>query len=184
MSRDRAVGLEAATPGEIQSGGLGFTVEWGFADSPFGLCSIGWIPQGVCHMAFHDSPQGFPDELLRGWPRAGFSRNDKLAARMAERIFQKRTRMRVFVRGTAFQLKVWQALLQIPEGSLTSYSRIAAAIGSPRANRAVGTACGANPVAYLIPCHRVIHENGIVKGYRWGTERKRAMIASECPAAG
>jgi len=178
----RDLAVEAASPGEIESGGLGLTLEWGFADSPFGICSIGWNPRGVCHLAFHDSPKGFPEGMLRSWPRAGFSRNDKLAARMAGKIFQKKTGMRVFVRGTAFQLKVWRALLQVPAGSLTSYSRIASAIGTPRASRAVGTACGANPVAYLIPCHRVIHENGIVKGYRWGTERKRAMIAGECPA--
>jgi AraC family transcriptional regulator of adaptative response/methylated-DNA-[protein]-cysteine methyltransferase len=135
-------------------------------------------------MAFHDGPQGFPDGILRSWPRAGFFRNDKLAARTVEGIFQKKTGMRVFVRGTAFQLTVWRALLQVPEGSLTSYSRIASAIGNPRAGRAVGTACGANPVAWLIPCHRVIHESGAANGYRWGTERKIAMIARESPAAG
>lgn len=182
-SEDRTVVLVAASPGDIRSGGLGFSVEWGFADSPFGLCSVGWIARGVCHMAFHDGAQGIPSRLLRDWPEADFSRNDGLAARAVEGIFHKKSDLPVFVRGTAFQLRVWRALLQIPEGTLMSYSRIASSIGSPRAIRAVGTACGANPVAYLIPCHRVVHKNGSLQGYRWGTERKKAMIARESPDA-
>lgn len=178
---DLAVTLDAASPGEIKSGGQGINVEWGLGDSPFGLCSVGWNVRGVCHLAFHDEPVDFPESLGQNWPHAIFRRSDKGAFRLMSVIFQndRGREIRVFVRASGFQSKVWRALLQIPEGAMTSYSRIAVAVGAPLASRAVGTACGANPVAYLIPCHRVIRETGIVKGYRWGTERKMAMLARE-----
>ena len=124
-----------------------------------------------------------PAELLADWPHAGFSRNDRAARRVAKTNFQPRRsvrpRLKAFVRATPFQLKVWRALLRIPEGCVASYSRIARTVGHRNAVRAVGSACGANPLAWLIPCHRVIRETGIVKGYRWGETRKRALLARE-----
>ena len=156
-------------------------VEWGIAETPFGLCSLGWNSRGVCHLAFHDKDPGFPGRILDRWPNAGFLRNDKAAKTWIRKIFVKNTAERIpaFVRGSVFQLKVWRALLRIPRGSVATYSSIAAAIGNPSASRAVGTACGANPVAWLIPCHRVIRETGALGGYRWGSERKRLMLAEE-----
>ncbi|MFA7343030.1 MAG: methylated-DNA--[protein]-cysteine S-methyltransferase [Terrimicrobiaceae bacterium] len=175
------VTIEAASPGEVKSGGAGMRVEWGIAESPFGLCSLGWTGRGICHLAFCDQATGLPDELREKWGGAAFLKNEKTAKRWVREIFAKKTAGRIpaFVRGTAFQLNVWRALLRIPCGSVTTYSRIADETGHPGACRAVGAACGANPVAWLIPCHRVIRESGIVSGYRWGAERKRSMLAAE-----
>jgi AraC family transcriptional regulator, regulatory protein of adaptative response / methylated-DNA-[protein]-cysteine methyltransferase len=182
---DLLVALEAASPGEIKRRGAGLEIRWGHADSPFGSCSIGWNPRGICHLAFHDHWKGraAPDDLLENWAAAEQIRDDRGAQRWAEAIFERTIRganpLRAFVRGTTFQVKVWRALLRVPPGSLVTYGRIARAIGAPRATRAVGTACGQNPIGWLIPCHRVIRETGVVEGYRWGTDRKRAMIARE-----
>lgn len=178
---DLCVSIDAASPGEVKSRGQGMVVEWGMAESPFGHCSLGWNSRGVCHLAFHDQVGAFPDGLQERWPCAGFRQNDSGAGKWIRKIFVRggAGRIPAFVAGTSFQLKVWRALLLIPSGNLATYSSIAAAIGSPGAVRAVGTACGANPVAWLIPCHRVIRETGVVGGYRWGRERKRSMLAVE-----
>ena len=178
---DLCVSIAAASPGEIKSGGEGMLVEWGVAESPFGHCSLGWNSRGVCHMAFHDAVIGFPDGLQERWPHADFRKNDREAGKWIRKIFIRGAAGAIpaFVSGTAFQLKVWRALLLIRPGNLATYSSIASAIGNPGAVRAVGTACGANPVAWLIPCHRVIRETGVVGGYRWGRERKRSMLAVE-----
>lgn len=178
---DLLVSIDAASPGEIRAGGEGICVEWGVADSPFGICSLGWNNRGICHLAFHDKIPDFPGSLHENWPRAGFSRTDAVARKKTEEIFVRTTghSIHAFVPGTAFQLKVWRALLRIPRGSVTTYASIASAVGHPGAVRAVGTACGANPVAWLIPCHRVIRGTGAVNGYRWGVERKQAMLAVE-----
>lgn len=182
---DLLVTLEAATPGECKSGGLNMEISWGEAESPFGLCSIAWNSRGICHLAFHDQPleDRAPEELLNDWPNAHFCHNPRQASRQAGIVFRSERApqqpLKAFVRGTAFQLKVWRALVRIPEGTLASYGALAKALGDPQAARAVGTACGANPIAYLIPCHRVIRETGIVRGYRWGTDRKRILLARE-----
>jgi AraC family transcriptional regulator of adaptative response/methylated-DNA-[protein]-cysteine methyltransferase len=182
---DLLVSIEAASPGEYKNGGRGLTIEWGFAESPFGWCSLGWNARGICHLAFHESrdARGAPAALRENWPAATLARNDREAARRAKRIFNRKgpsaATLTTFVRGTPFQLKVWRALLRIPEGGVASYGAIARAIGAPKATRAVGTACGSNPVAYLIPCHRVIRETGVVRGYRWGAARKQALLAVE-----
>jgi len=175
------VTIAESSPGEVRAGGAGMRVEWGLAESPFGLCSIAWSGRGVCHLAFHDQAPGAPDALRALWPQAALSRSDRSAGRMVREIFLRKTagRISVFVSGTAFQRKVWRALLRIPWGSMEPYSSIAFAIGHPAAARAVGSACGANPVAWLIPCHRAVRANGIANGYRWGAERKRAMLAAE-----
>lgn len=185
---DLLVTIEAATPGEVKSGGSGLLIEWGAVESPFGLCTIGWTSRGICHLVFHDGEVNDPPtELSAAWPNATLKRNDEAAAGQAAIVFDPRARgstpLATFVRGTPFQIKVWRALLRIPEGNLASYRSIARAIGHAEATRAVGTACGANPVGYLIPCHRVIRETGIVQGYRWGHTRKQALLAKEALTA-
>jgi AraC family transcriptional regulator of adaptative response/methylated-DNA-[protein]-cysteine methyltransferase len=186
---DLLVTLEAATPGECKSGGLNMDIEWGEAESPFGICSIAWNARGICHLAFHDQPlKGRkPTELLTDWPNARLHHNPREAGRKAENIFSSdrdsQKPLNALVRGTEFQLKVWRALIRIPEGAVTSYGSFARALGNANAARAIGTACGANPIAYLIPCHRIIRETGVVRGYRWGSERKRILLAREAVAA-
>ena len=178
---DIVVSIVAASPREVKNGGAGMRVDWGRAESPFGPCSLGWSGRGVVHLAFCVMASGMPDELRGAWPNADFLRNERVAEKRIREIFVKNDKRRipVFVRGTAFQLKVWRALLQIPWGSVATYSSVAAAIRNPGSCRAVGTACGANPVAWLIPCHRVVHAAGAGSGYRWGAERKRTMLAAE-----
>jgi len=184
---DLLVTIEAASPGEFKSGGRGIAVHWGYVESPFGLCSLAWNRRGICHLAFYDRAGGdIPESLRDQWPNAGFTRDDLAARRLGKRIFTSQASpgaLKAFVRGSPFQLKVWRALLQIPDACVATYGRIARSIGCDKAVRAVGTACGANPIAWLIPCHRVIRETGIVKGYRWGETRKRAMLAFEAADA-
>ena len=187
---DLLVTIEAASPGEFKTGGEGMTIEWGMAESPFGLCSLGWNRRGICHLAFHNSAQDSASlaELHENWPNAQLQRSDSAARRQAKLIFDPDVSspapLKAFVRASPFQLRVWRALVRIPEGNVASYRGIAAAVGSPLASRAVGAACGSNPIAYLIPCHRVIRETGVVRGYRWGTDRKRALLAWESSRAG
>jgi AraC family transcriptional regulator of adaptative response/methylated-DNA-[protein]-cysteine methyltransferase len=187
---DLLVTIEAGSPGELKNGGQGMTIEWGFTESPFGRCSLGWNSRGVCHLVFHDAEDDVaePAELRRSWPNATLQRNDSGARGQAKAIFNPDISpdapLKAFVRATPFQLRVWRALLRIPEGHVMSYRALATAVGSSQASRAVGTACGANPIAYLIPCHRVIRETGVVQGYRWGSTRKRALLAWESTRAG
>jgi len=182
---DLMVTVESATPGEIKNGGRGMTIDWGMTASPFGWCSLGWNARGICHLAFHEAsePSRPLQRLREEWPAALLHRTDREASRLSRRIFSADPgslgELRAFVRGTPFQLKVWRALLRIPEGCVASYHQIARAVGNRGAARAVGRACGSNPIAYLIPCHRVIRETGVVKGYRWGDTRKRALLAWE-----
>lgn len=182
---DLCVNLEAASPGELKPGGAGWTIAFGFADSPFGQCLIAESPRGVCHLAFVGNEKLALAEFQNEWPRAAFEQSDATAARLAAKIFTRPgdsrlpPPLRAFVRGTPFQVRVWRALLQVPAGRLVSYGRLAGAIGQPAASRAVGAAVGQNPLAYLIPCHRVIRETGVTGNYHWGQTRKRAMIAWE-----
>ena len=188
---DLCVNLEAASPGEVKSGGEGWTIKAGFAKSPFGPCLIAESPRGICQLTFLESENGEVEwKMLRNnWSRADLSRDDDRAFHIAERIFTSPARshsepmLRAFVRGTGFQVQVWRALLQIKPGTLVSYGRLASTIGKPYAARAVGSALAKNPLAYLIPCHRVIRETGIVGDYRWGKHRKRAMVAWESATA-
>jgi len=184
---DLCVSLEAASPGEVKSGGEGWTISAGFAGSPFGTCLIGESPRGICHLSFVD-PGNFEaalSNLREDWPNARLHRDDHAASRLALRIFESpgtvpgRPAVRAFVRGTAFQIRVWRALLQTEPGTLVSYGRLAAALAQPNAARAVGTAVAQNPLAYLIPCHRVIRETGVIGNYRWGPVRKRVILAWE-----
>jgi AraC family transcriptional regulator of adaptative response/methylated-DNA-[protein]-cysteine methyltransferase len=183
---DLCVTLEAATPGDIKAGGEGWTIEVGFTESPFGTCCIGVGPRGVCHLAFVESRdrKAAAAPLAEAWPGAKLHWNNASARRLAAQIFQPRrasapVNLRAFVRATPFQVRVWRALLRVPPGALVSYGYLAAAVGKPGAARAVGTAVGNNPLAFLIPCHRVIRETGVVGEYRWGRERKRLMLGWE-----
>lgn len=181
---DLCIGLEAASPGEIKSGGAGVEITWGIADTPFGPCSVAESPRGICHLSFIDDPNTSTEsELRKTWPGASLHRDDVHAASVLKEHFSteggNRPTLRAWVRGTDFQVRVWRALLAIPPGQLTTYRRIAEAIGQPKASRAVGTAIGVNPIGILIPCHRVIRQTGVISGYRWGTGRKRSLIAWE-----
>ena len=185
---DLSVSLEAASPGEIKAAGAGWTIRAGYADSPFGQCLIAESPRGVCHLSFED---GWAC-VERDWPKADLVRDDGRAGELAQRIFvEGRTLcgrserpptlqpLKLFVKGSAFQVKVWRALLGIPEGKLASYRHLAEVVGNANASRAVGTAVGSNPIGFLIPCHRVIRGTGAIGGYRWGTVRKHAIQAWE-----
>jgi AraC family transcriptional regulator of adaptative response/methylated-DNA-[protein]-cysteine methyltransferase len=184
---DLCVALEAASPGELKSGGAGHTIVAGFADSPFGRCVIGENPRGICHLRFvEDDDDGAWHELATDWPQANLRRDDRGAARRALQIFTgpqtarpSSPALRAYVRGSAFQVRVWRALLHVGHGRVVSYRGLAAALGHPAAARAVGGAVARNPLAFLIPCHRVIRETGLTGHYRWGDARKRAMIAWE-----
>lgn len=176
---DLCVTLEAATPGEVKSGGAGWTITAGFAETPFGWCCVGKGARGICHLSFVEH-ESF-DELRRAWPAARLQRDDAMAQEVATLAFQRghMQPLHALVRGTPFQLRVWRALVRVPTGALVTYGQLAAASGNARAARAVGTAVGGNPIAYLIPCHRVIRETGVVGQFRWGRERKQVMLGWE-----
>ena len=182
---DLFVRIEAMTPGEYRLGGAGLTIGYGFADSLFGEVMIASTSRGVCHLAFCDDRHTALDRLWTRFPAARISpaspdTRDADAALAALRgDWSSAARIRLHLRGTPFQMKVWEALLRIPMGRLAAYGDVAAAIGRPGAGRAVGTAIGANPVAWLIPCHRVIRQNGEIGGYMWGAARKQAIIGWE-----
>lgn len=183
---DLCVTLEAATPGELKTRGAGQRIIYGRAASPFGDCLIAATARGVCHLEFVEpgAEAQVPGTLRAQWPAAQYTRDDERATALLAPVFRRAphagsTPLQAYVTGTAFQLRVWRALLRVPPGTLVTYKAIAAAAGAPRSARAVGNAVGSNPLAFLIPCHRVIRDTGIVGGYRWGATRKRAMLAWE-----
>lgn len=180
---DLCVKLEAATPGEIKSGGDDLEIGWGVGVTPFGNCVLAWTSRGLCHLAFAEEEyvRASVESLRQDWSKAAFVRDDEKAQDWLGNAFQSgdAPSITAWVSGTDFQLRVWRSLLAIPVGSLTSYGRLAQAIGMPKAARAVGSAVGANPLAFLIPCHRVIRETGVIGNYRWGHGRKRTLLAWE-----
>lgn len=182
---DHFVSLEAVTPGEYRKGGAGLTIEHAVHDTPFGDVFIAATPRGICKLAFLDQrdTDGHVQELNKKWPQALVRENPASTYRLVESMFGRHMEpdrpISLHVSGTNFQVSVWKALLEIPPGTVTSYSRIASEIGKPRAARAVGTAIGANPVAFLIPCHRVIQQSGRLGGYHWGETRMHAIHAWE-----
>jgi len=182
---DLFVTFEAVTPGEFKTGGTGVTLTHGFAATPFGRAHLAQTPRGLAWLAFTDaSGDAAVTELRSRWPRAHLARDDAQAAAMARRVFVERAgRVPLHVRGTNFQVQVWEALLDLGSRGPLSYSRLAEAIGRPRAARAVGQAVGDNPVAWIIPCHRVLRRDGGLGGYRWGLDRKRSMLAWELAQA-
>jgi len=182
---DLVVNAEAVTPGELQRGGAGLTVRFGFHPTLFGDCLIAVTARGICHLAFVH-PVSRDDALARlrtDWPKAELVQDQEETRSVAARAFpapdSPRRAIALHVKGTNFQLKVWNALLQVGDGAVTTYGAIAQAIGSPGGARAVGGAVGANPISYLIPCHRVIRASGELGGYAWGPDRKRVMLALE-----
>ena len=181
---DLFVTLEAMSPGEYKAGGRGLAIGYGVHDSPFGPAVIAVTRRGVCALHFLDGGKD-PEALLRGeWPRASLREDRAGTALLAGRIFAPLAARRgkplaLLVGGSNFQVKVWRALLELPFGAVSSYGGIARRIGEPAAARAAGSAIGANPIAWLIPCHRVIRESGELARYRWGARRKAAMLAWE-----
>lgn len=179
---DHFVQLEAVTPGEYRSRGQGLVIAHGAHDTPFGKIFVARTPRGVCRAAFlrgSDRAEQL-DAVRNTWPLAMLKADAQATADVAALLsaIPRRAAERplsLHVVGTNFQIAVWRALLRVPAGSAVSYSQIAAAVGSPRAVRAAGTAVGANPVAFFIPCHRVIRQSGGLGGYRWGVERKQAL---------
>jgi AraC family transcriptional regulator, regulatory protein of adaptative response / methylated-DNA-[protein]-cysteine methyltransferase len=183
---DLFVNCEAVTPGEYKRRGEGVTIEYGFHPTPFGECLLARTGRGICALRFlsASSKPVALRELRDEWAAAKFVRNDDATGEICRRIFSGAEKddgaaFHLHLRGTNFQLKVWQALLTIPAGRLANYGDLAAKIGAPKASRAVGSAVGRNPVAYLIPCHRVIRSLGVIGDYRWGRERKQTMIGWE-----
>jgi AraC family transcriptional regulator, regulatory protein of adaptative response / methylated-DNA-[protein]-cysteine methyltransferase len=180
---DLFINIEGMTPGEYKNGGKELRINYDFTDSPFGGVLIASTEKGICYMAFADDKQKAFDELKQLFPNASyFEKKDKLQAN-ALSIFSadwdRPDKIKLHLKGTGFQLKVWNMLLKIPMGSLTSYSKLAQKIDNPAASRAVGSAVGDNPVAFLIPCHRVIQSTGVLGNYHWGSTRKTAMIGWE-----
>lgn len=181
---DLFVTTEAVTPGEYKSRGAGLTIRYGIHPTPFGKCLIGLTDRGICHLGFVQSSEGGAvDELVGEWKQARMIEDFSATAPLVEPIFDlnrnRKEPLRVHLRGTNFQLKVWEALLDVPVGSVTTYANIARHIGKPTALRAVGTAVGHNPVPVLIPCHRVIRKIGEFGSYRYGSLRKKALLARE-----
>ncbi len=180
------VTVEAVSPGEYRTGGHGLTIRYGTGPTPFGPATVAVTPRGICGLAFTDSPgsrQAALERLRRRWSRATFQEDPPLAQATLARIFHRQplaAPLHLHVRGTNFQIRVWEALLRIPPGAVISYGDLARRMGlSPGAARAVGRAVGDNPVAYLIPCHRVLRNTGVISGYQWGRTRKRAILAWE-----
>lgn len=180
---DLFINIEGMTPAEYKNGGMNLEIHFSFAESPFGNLVVASTHKGVCYMAFYEDETMALDELKSRFPAAVYINKLDMHQQNALFIFQndwsKLQNIKLHLKGTEFQLKVWETLLKIPMGKLSTYSAIAERIDHPKATRAVGTAIGSNPVAYLIPCHRVIQSGGSLSGYMWGTTRKTAIIGWE-----
>lgn len=181
--------IEGITPGEFRQQGEQLRIHYSTGTSPFGAYLVASTPQGICYLHFYQQEEEAVRDLQQAWPRAELKAeqvelHQQVALFLHNTFPQQPQKIRLHLKGTPFQLKVWEALLRIPEGYLTSYSTLAHEIGQPTASRAVGTAIGSNPVAFLIPCHRVIKSIGGIGEYRWGSERKMAIIGWEAAKSG
>ncbi|WP_417368431.1 bifunctional helix-turn-helix domain-containing protein/methylated-DNA--[protein]-cysteine S-methyltransferase [Flavobacterium beibuense] len=180
---DLFINIEGMTPMEYKNGGKNLQINYSFAESPFGSLIVASTSKGICYMAFEENDEIALKNLQDKFPNAAFQRKLDLMQQNALFIFQndwsKLNKIKLHLKGTDFQLKVWESLLKIPMGGLSTYGRLAESIGNPNASRAVGTAIGSNPVAYLIPCHRVIQSTGNFGEYMWGSTRKTAIIGWE-----
>lgn len=180
---DLFINIEGMTPAEYKNGGSHLSINYSFAETQFGNLIVASTPKGVCYMAFNDDEAIALNELKAKFPKATFQRKLDLMQQNSLFIFQndwnKLPEIKLHLKGTDFQLKVWETLLKIPIGNLSTYGNIAEQIGNPNSSRAVGTAIGSNPVAFLIPCHRVIQSSGNIGGYMWGNTRKTAIIGWE-----
>lgn len=180
---DLFIKIEGMTPGEFKNGGENLSINYSYAESPFGNIIVASTPKGICYMAFAENEATATADLKAHFPNADFKQKLDLIQQNALYIFthdwDKLNQIKLHLKGTDFQLKVWETLLKIPMGDLSTYGQIAQEIENPKASRAVGTAIGSNPVAFLIPCHRVIQSSGQFGGYMWGTTRKTAIIGWE-----
>lgn len=180
---DLFIKIEGMTPGEFKNGGENLSINYSYAESPFGNIIVASTPKGICYMAFAENEETATADLKAHFPNADFKQKLDLIQQNALYIFthdwDKLNQIKLHLKGTDFQLKVWETLLKIPMGNLSTYRQIAGEIQNPKASRAVGTAIGSNPVAFLIPCHRVIQSSGHFGGYMWGTTRKTAIIGWE-----
>jgi AraC family transcriptional regulator of adaptative response/methylated-DNA-[protein]-cysteine methyltransferase len=180
---DLFMNIEGMTPAEYKNGGKALSINYSFAESPFGNIIVASTSKGICYMAFADDRDEAFNNLHAQFPNSQYTQVVDLAQQNALFIFKKDwtelSKIKLHLKGTSFQLKVWEALLNIPMGGLSTYSSVATAIHQPNASRAVGSAVGDNPVAFLIPCHRVIKSTGETGQYHWGATRKSAMIGWE-----
>lgn len=180
---DMFVQIEGMTPAEYKQGAEGLDISYSWQDTPFGICLVASTEKGICYMAFVDQKEEGLNEFEKVFENANLSEQELPIHLEAVRIFNPEDnslkRIKLHLKGTPFQLKVWQALLQIPLGEVSSYKDIANKIEQPNASRAVGTAIGQNPIAYLIPCHRVIQTTGQTGGYRWKPIRKSVILGWE-----
>jgi AraC family transcriptional regulator, regulatory protein of adaptative response / methylated-DNA-[protein]-cysteine methyltransferase len=176
--------LEAVTPQEYKLKGGGIRIEYGFHETIFGMCLIGVTERGICWLSFltpdHDERFAL-EEMKASWYNSVFHHNDDLTSEFMNDIFltPRQKSLHLFVKGTNFQVKVWEALLKIPTGEITTYQDVASQIRNPKAVQAVGSAVGSNHIAYLIPCHRVIRKDGVLGGYRWDSARKKGILGWE-----
>ncbi len=185
---DLFVRWEAMSPGDFASGGAGLQIDWGWFDSPFGPVLVMGTEKGICglSLAAEVGEQAATDDLRARWPAAAFRENPEKLEAWVQTAFGhggKDQKVPLYLTGAPFQIKVWEALLHLPEGQVTTYGAIAEAIGNPKAVRAVGTAVGRNPIGYLIPCHRVLRKSGGLGGYHWGLPMKRALLGYEAARA-
>lgn len=174
---DLFVALEALTPGEFKRQAQGLSIGYGYGATPFGDARVAWTPRGICALDFVDDRD---DTALRArWPNATWQNDDTEATTRLTRAFATQDAVALQVSGTNWQVQVWRALLRIPDGAVVSYSDLAAHLGRRTAARAVASAVARNPIAYLIPCHRVLRQSGALSGYRWDPVRKHALLARE-----
>lgn len=180
---DLFVKIEGMSPAEYKNGGKSLNINYSFSKSPFGYVMAASTEKGICYMAFEDDKETALGNLYAKFPNASFFEKEDALQKNALSIFDqdwtKLNTIKLHLKGTDFQLKVWESLLSIPMGKLSTYGNLAGKIGNPNASRAVGTAIGSNPVAFLIPCHRVIQSTGNIGGYKWGSERKQMMVGWE-----
>ena len=180
---DLMVSCEAMSPGEIKALGAGLEIRYGVGSTPFGAALVGWTSRGICHFEFCDNDAGLSHLALQlHWPNATLVHEHAGTANLINKIFPRtpnRGQLHLLLRGTNFQLKVWEALLHVAPGQVVAYSHLAEMAGYSKAARAVGTALASNTIGYLIPCHRVIKESGEMGNYRWGVDRKIALFAWE-----
>lgn len=182
---DLFVSIEAVTPGEFKTRGKDVAIQYGFHPTPFGPCLLGKTGRGICYLEFaaDRTEADMLEHLQNRWPGAALQQAQAETGRLVTKIFKPgrpgTASFNLLVRGTNFQLQVWNALLRIPPGYTTSYAEVARWIGKPGASRAVGNAVGNNPIAWLIPCHRVLRSDGHLGGYHWGTDRKSACLVWE-----
>ena len=180
---DLFIGIEGMTPGEFKNKGESLHINYSFAETPFGDIIIASTQKGICYLAFVDDHQEGIQSLSKTFTNASIVQKTDIMQQDALRFFsgdwKDLRKVKLHLKGTPFQVKVWQTLLQIPFGNMSTYASIASHIDQPKASRAVGTAIGSNPVAFLIPCHRVIRSTGIIGDYHWGTTRKTAILGWE-----